>query len=65
MFKLQNRYQDEGWEELGIRFEEEWRALRRALECSSDAISYGMIRIINEDTGEIVATFGAGEGSRR
>lgn len=65
MFKLQNRYQDEGWENTGFRFTEEWQALRKALECSCDSICYGMVRVINEDTGEIVVTYGAGEGSRR
>ena len=64
MYKIQNKYQDGGWEDLGFRYLVKSQSLEKALECSCDAICYGMVRIINEDTDEVVVTYAAGEGNR-
>lgn len=62
-YRLQNRYQDGGWEWLKDEaFTTEDAAIDRAIECASDAIAYGMLRVIGPDGLEVV-TYAAGEGN--
>ena len=64
MFQLEHRYQDSGWESLGdkYRFSSIDEAVFTAAECAKDAISFGMVRVIDEQAQEIVVTFPAGLG---
>lgn len=60
-FRIQNRYQDEGWEWTNDQFATEEEAVNFAVECACDAICYGMVRVIGSDGFEVVC-YGAGEG---
>jgi len=57
-YKLQNRYQDSGWKDLGIEFEFCDDAICEASKLSRDAICYGMVRVIFGDV--IIITCAAG-----
>ena len=59
-YKLQNRYQDSGWEDLGMEFDIPKRAVKKALKCSKDAIAYGMVRVVDVKEKRVVVTFAAG-----
>jgi|SaaInlStandDraft_4_1057021.scaffolds.fasta_scaffold192803_2 hypothetical protein len=61
MFKLQNRYQDSDWGDLGhAKFHQQDLASRHAQNLSENTISYGMVRVIDIDTSKIIATFTGG-----
>jgi len=62
MFVLENRYQDSGWESLDERFHNLQMAKDCAYKLSKDAIAYGMIRIVDFNTGEVMVTYPAGSG---
>ena len=52
--------EDDGLKDAG-RFEEEWQALKKALDSSIDKKAI----VINDETGEVVVTFAAcNKGSR-
>ena len=58
MFKLQNRYQDLGWEDVtDAEFNYQDLASNYAQNLSEDTISYGMVRVVDIDTSKIIATF--------
>ena len=59
-YKLQNRYQDSGWEELGEQFSNLNDANRRAHDLSKDAICYGMVRVVDVTNGIVEAEYPAG-----
>jgi len=59
MYKLQNRFQDSGWENLNIEHTLANDAIQEASELSKNAICYGMVRVIHEEHG-VIATFAAG-----
>ena len=59
-YKLQHRYQDSGWEDMG-----EWHAspddaVFRAVQCSANSICYGMVRVIDLCRNEVLVEFPAG-----
>ena len=62
MFQLEYRHQDSGWNTLGdtYRFASIDQAILTAADCASDAIAFGMVRVIDEQTKEIIVTFPAG-----
>ena len=62
MYKIENRYQDEGWMSLkDERYYSYDVAYERARELCKDAICYGMTRVKN-DNNDILVTFPAGGG---
>jgi hypothetical protein len=62
-YRIQNSYQDSGWEETGHEYLSLDDAFTKAEWCASKPILYGMVRIVDAD-GRIIKTFGAGETSR-
>jgi len=58
-FRLQNRYQDSGWQELDYQFWHVDGAIEKAAELSQDAIIYGMVRVVAKN-GTVIKTFPAG-----
>jgi ADP-ribose pyrophosphatase YjhB (NUDIX family) len=62
-YRLQNRYQDGGWEELHEFFNNEADAVKQAIEHACHPIHYGMVRVIGPDGG-VVVEYGAGEGNK-
>jgi hypothetical protein len=61
-YRLQNRYQDSGWEYLAYEeFEHCGDAICRASELSEDAVAYGMVRVVDKKTGRVVITYPAGK----
>lgn len=63
-YRIQNSYQDSGWEDAGHEYLSLSDAFTKAEWCASKPILYGMVRIVDAD-GWIVKTFGAGETSRK
>lgn len=63
-YRIQNRYQDGGWEEANLYFKNLADAISKAEKCSSDSIAWGMVRIVDADD-KILHTYGAGETSRK
>jgi hypothetical protein len=63
-YRIQNSYQDSGWEESGHEYLSLTDAIRKGEECASDSICWGMVRIIDADN-QVIKTFGAGETSRK
>ena len=61
-YKLQNRYQDSGWENLNEECSHLETAKHRAYELSKNSIAYGMVRVVNRATGAIEAEYPAGGG---
>ena len=66
MFQLENRYQDSGWETLGRKYcySSVDEAIPVAYRCGEDAISFGMIRIIDTEKKEVVITYPAGHTNK-
>jgi hypothetical protein len=63
-YRLQNRYQDEGWSDLPGEIFAHWIAADdRARQLSRDAICYGMVRVVDAD-GPVVY-YPAGGGTPR
>ncbi len=61
MFQLQNRYQDSGWETLDReQFSRLDKAKKRAHKLSKNAISYGMVRVINLANNSVEVEYPAG-----
>ena len=60
MYKLQNRYQDSGWEDLHIKFTNEKDAIQEASVLCKDAICYGMVRVVDMVNKRVVIEFPAG-----
>ena len=60
-FKLQNRYQDSGWENLNESFHTTEEAEDKALEFSKNSICYGMVRVVDTSKQEVVSTFSGGK----
>jgi hypothetical protein len=58
-FRLQNRYQDSGWETFVENIVALDAALIRAKRCSENAACYGMVRVIDAN-GNVVRTYSAG-----
>lgn len=57
-YRLQNRYQDSGWESLAYEeFEHCGDAICRASELSEDAVAYGMVRVVDKKTGRVVIAY--------
>lgn len=58
-FRLQNRYQDSGWEDIPglmsrvVAVDEAWKMAK-------DAVRNGMVRVVSEDGKEVFTTYGAG-----
>ena len=52
MYKLQNQHEND-WKDEGCTFDEEWKALRKALECAKSKT----VRVINEEDESVVVTF--------
>lgn len=65
MFQLENRHQDSGWNTLGdkYRFASIDQAIFTAADCASDAMIFGMVRVIDEQAQEVIVTFPAGGGN--
>ena len=59
-FIIQNRYQDEGWENTEKEFDEVGEADREAIKCAGDAIVYGMTRVVDTQSGFVISTYYAG-----
>ena len=59
-FRIQNRYQDGGWEDCSDWLDQA-EAFRRANEYARDAISCGMVRILDQ-FGRVIRTWAAGSG---
>lgn len=57
-FKLQNRYQDGGWESMHDEYDDLLTAVCKAADCSYDAICCGMVRVLDGDN--VVIEYGAG-----
>lgn len=59
-YRLQNRYQDSGWETLDNEAYDLCRdAVYRASQLSKDAVAYGMVRVIDSLTGEVIVEYAA------
>jgi hypothetical protein len=59
-YKLQNRYQDSGWENLDEEFHTEKEAVQKASVLCQDAICYGMVRVVDLVEKQVIITFPAG-----
>ena len=60
-YKLQNRYQDSGWENLDREeFHRLNEAMDRGYELSKNSIAYGMVRVVNLVTGKVEVEYPAG-----
>jgi hypothetical protein len=60
-YKLQNSYQDSGWENLNDEeYYTESVTIIRAQQLAKNAIAYGMVRVIDTKKNEIVVTVPAG-----
>lgn len=57
-YRLQNRYQDSRWEDLGESYPTEAAASYRAFRLSANGICYGMVRVVAPD-GRVVVEFPA------
>jgi hypothetical protein len=57
-FRLQNRYQDEWWEDTDLEFDDFTEAVATAHELCKNPIASGMVRVIQG--GRILVTFPAG-----
>jgi hypothetical protein len=56
MFYLQNKYQDSDWESVpNVEFNYQDLAVNYAQNLSGNSISYGMVRVIDNETSKIVA----------
>jgi len=60
-YRLQNRLQDSGWENMRESFQCSDEASRRASELSKDGWM-GMVRVIDVEKREIVVTYKGGGG---
>ncbi len=61
MYKLQNRYKDESWQDLeGEEFSCIPDACRKAKTLSNNSICYGMVRVVRSGTNEVIVTYPAG-----
>lgn len=62
MYKLQNKYQDEGWADLGKteEYDSYGAACGRAHVLAGNSICYGMVRVINKNTNEVMVEYPAG-----
>ena len=61
LYRLQNRYQDGGWEDLPDEiFVDPHKATVRAYELCQQAVHYGMVRVVRNSDGKIVVEFPAG-----
>ncbi len=60
MYKIQNRYQDSGWMDLDRGDLSAGNACSMAFELSKDSIAFGMTRVINTETGEVLVEYPAG-----
>jgi len=58
-YRLQNRYQDSGWEDIPGGMSRNV-AVDRAWEMAKDSICNGMVRVISEDGKEVFTTYVAG-----
>ncbi len=58
-YVIQNRYEGEGWEFIQTKVDKDI-ALRLAETYAKDAISYGMVRVIDTELNEILITYPAG-----
>ena len=58
MFRLQNRYQDGGWEDLDRSYGNAVMAINEAYELCQDSVCYGMVRVLLGD--KVVVEFPAG-----
>lgn len=63
IYKLQNRYQDSGWEDLDLVFYSRVEAIEKAVELSRNSICYGMVRVVCR--GRVIETFVAGGSGER
>ena len=61
-YRLENRYQDSGWEDLETPFANCTEAIACAGSLAKDSIIYGMTRVVDLVEGEVVITFAAGGG---
>lgn len=63
-YRLQNRYQDSGWEDLrDEQFHAAREAIRRASKLSQGgrgAMIYGMVRVVRNRDGAVMQEFAAG-----
>jgi hypothetical protein len=57
-FRLQNRYQDSGWEDLNESYANVCEAITIAYTYCQDAVCYGMVRVVWND--KVVVEFPAG-----
>ncbi len=64
-FRIQYRYQDSRWRELGEAFNCEHEACWRAAQLSLDSMCYGMVRVVHVTRGAVVEfNAGATDASR-
>ena len=56
-YKLQNSYQDSNWEDIGISYHTKIVATEYAKDLIKDV--YGMLRVIDTETNEIIITIPA------
>jgi hypothetical protein len=60
-YRIENRHQDEWWEDSGQpHLVDRDAAIRQAQMMATEAMVYGMTRVIDCATGEILQTFAAG-----
>jgi len=61
-FRLQNKYQDSGWKNLdNVKFYQQDLASTQARNLSKNSIFYGMVRVIDSKTKQVIATFTNGQ----
>ena len=61
-YQILHKYQDSGWMPTGLSYDPLPIAIRKAHECSMDAIVYGMTAVLNIDNNYHVVEFPAGGG---
>jgi hypothetical protein len=62
-FRIENKQQDEGWRDSGIRSVSKDIALPMARKFSKRPSVWGMVRVVDVRTGEVIATYSSGKES--
>lgn len=62
-YRIESRHQDEDWEPTGTAYDSLHRAVYRAGGMAEDASVWGMVRVVDTVTGEVVAKFPVGAGA--
>ena len=58
-YRLQNRYQDSGWQNTKLRYAKKKKAKRKAKVMAEKGMLWGMVRVVDRVRGEVIKTYPA------